>query len=455
VSEERLTVTDVAAQGSTVRATVDYPERLRRFFADDELVFEYDSSVADVPEHVLTIPALAQVAPVAWTRGVGVHTHTVDATFLESLASVGRVLVEMYPEFMEGGIVSCSNPVEETPQRPETDASADPGAGSPNEGLLFSGGVDSLASYVRHREEEPMLISVHGWVVSVEEQRRWKRARERITEFAESRGCEQAFVTANMLDVLDTPMLHAHFKRYYDGSWYSSVGHGLGLLALCAPIAYRDGLDEVYIAATHTAEFDEPWGSHPDIDGQVEWTGTTCTHDGYELSRQEKLDLIAEYADTAGDSFTIRACTRDKSGGNCCACEKCYRTAIGLWLAGLNPVEYGYDLPPDAFERARDGLESGDWLAGEDERFMWADIQRHAADRAVAGDDSGGSSVADDSSLDAAGAADFFAWLQSTDLGALTEQSGPPVDDRLVRAIARNLPTSVYERLYPVYARGS
>jgi hypothetical protein len=443
MAEPTLTVADVRASGSTVRATVDYPRQLRRFFAEDELVFEYDDSVADVPEGVLAIPALAQVAPVAWSRGVDVHTHTLDRTFLESLARVGKTLIEMYPEFMDGGSISCTEPVSEPPAPSSDDGTTETGGS----GLLFSGGVDSLASYVRHREEDPTLISVHGWVVSVEEQRRWERTRERISEFAEARGCKQAFVTANMLDVLDTPMLHAHFKRYYDGSWYSSVGHGLGLLALCAPITYRDGLDDIYIAATHTAEFDEPWGSHPDIDDEVEWTGTRCTHDGYELSRQEKLDLIADYAATTDDSFTIRACTRDEAGGNCCACEKCYRTAIGVWLAGLDPGEYGYDLPPDAFERAREGLESGDWLVGEDERFMWADIQRHAADRAVARD--GGHPVGGDTQFDAA---DFFAWLQSTDLRALTEQSGPPVSDRLLRTLARNLPAPVYERLYPIYA---
>lgn len=453
-----ISIGSVSTSGSTLRCPVSYDGRLRRFLSGEPFVADYDVELDSVPESVAVVPVLAHVCPVAWANGATVRVPRVDAEFLESLRAVGNELVEMYPSFMRGGRIEAGEAVENDAGVGSTgtgdarapagdrvrarevrrDGSGRPRAAATEAAMLFSGGVDSLATYVRHREEAPALVSVQGWVLDRDQPERWSRVRRGVERFADARGVASHAVSSNMLEFLHTPMLQAHYKRYVDGAWYSSVGHGLGLLGLCAPLAYARGYSTLYVAATHTEAFDEPWGSHPRIDERVRWTGTRAVHDGYGLTRQEKLGLIADYVRSGNDDVTLRTCIHSATGANCGRCEKCYRTIAGLVLAGLDPNGLGYDVDGGTFEDARTALESGRFVLGEDERFMWQDLKRH---------------VPAEGEYPWPGAAAFFDWLRSADVDALVERSGVPLLDRLVRAGMRHTPYPLYARVYSIYDR--
>ncbi|NKE37603.1 hypothetical protein GWG54_17690 [Natronococcus sp. JC468] len=402
-----------------VRATAD----LERFLTTEPFRTEYDVSIEGVPEGVLAIPVLAQVCPVAWANGADVYVEAVDATFARALEDVEAALCGMY-DFLEGGTLYARRTID-----PE------PGAGGES-GLLFTGGVDSTCSYVRHREESPTLISVRGWTITPDpaDDGKWRQLTGRVSTFAAERGLETAFLESNMLSFLDHPMLLAHYKRHVDGAWYSSVGHGLGLLGLCAPMAYARGIEDLYVAATHWEGIDLEWGSRPDIDDNVRWAGTQCHHDGYELTRQERLDAIADYVRSDAPDLELQTCNRQMKG-NCGRCEKCYRTAVGLRLSGLEPTEHGYPFSDPEYARIRAALEGGEWELGQDERYMWADIRERARE------------------VEPASASEraFFEWLEAADLDELVSESGPPLSHRLLRAGARNAPSGVYNRLYPAW----
>lgn len=427
--------------GRTLRTTVRPSSDLARFFTGDPLEVTYDVDLESVPDSLLVVPALAQVCPVAWAAGADVYVDTVDTKFVSALEDVQAAMLEMY-DFLEGGDLYAREVVDvgsaaSDATADDGDIDGDDGDGSSESGLLFTGGVDSTCSYVRHREEEPTLISIRGWTItpnrSADEQ--WNHLVDRVTDFAADRGLETAFVEANMLSFLDHPMLLAHYKRYVDGGWYSSVGHGLGLLGLCAPLAAARGIEDLYMAATHWDGIDLEWGSHPDIDDNVRWDGTRCHHDAYDLTRQERLDVLAAYVESDAPDLELQTCN-DRMDGNCGVCEKCYRTAVGLRLSGLEPTEHGYPFTDDRYHDLRRGLEGGRWILGQDERYMWEDIRdrvretepRTAAERA------------------------FFAWLESADLSEIVDNSGSPLRHRVLRAGARNAPDPVYTTLYPAWS---
>ena len=467
-----IAIAPLEVDGGTLRCDVSYDRPLRRFFTGEAFVADYDVDLEAVPESVAVIPVLAHVCPVAWANGADVRAPAVDAEFLESLRAVGNELVDMYPAFMRGGRVRVAEAVDgnETVEgdeangvRPgrsgtgptreegtsrtgtdETGRTGDGGAGT-DAAMLFTGGVDSLATYVRHREEAPALVSVQGWVVKRDQPERWARVWRGVERFADDRGVRSHAISSNMLDFLDTPMLQAHYKRFVDGAWYSSVGHGLGMLGLCAPLAFAAGYGRIYMAATHTAAFAEPWGSHPRIDDRIRWSGTRAVHDGYELSRQEKLELIADYVRAGNGDLVLRTCIHSATGENCSECEKCYRTMVGLLLAGLDPNDHGYEMDAGTFEEIRSALEDGEFTMGEDERFMWRDIRDHVPESVDRGEPTGRYPWPE---ADA-----FFAWLRSADLDELVDRSGPPLADRVVRAGMRHTPQPVYAGVYSVYDR--
>ncbi|MDQ2052041.1 hypothetical protein RBH26_16310 [Natronolimnohabitans sp. A-GB9] len=413
----------VSADGTTLEADVTTSADLERFVTDEPFRTDYDVPIEDVPDGVLVIPVLAQVCPVAWANGADVYVDEVDATFASALADVEESLCRMH-DFLEGGTLYAKETID-----------PDPDAGGES-GLLFTGGVDSTCSYVRHREESPTLISIRGWTITPDpaDDEDWAHLRERVSAFADDHDLETAFLESNMLSFLDHAMLLAHYKRYVDGAWYSSVGHGLGLLGLCAPMAYARGMDDLYVAATHWEGIDLEWGSRPDIDDHVRWAGTQCHHDSYDLTRQERLDVIADFVREEEPGLQLQTCN-DRMDGNCGECEKCYRTAVGLRLAGLDPTDHGYPFADEDYREIRTALEDGRWVLGQDERYMWADIR----ERARTTDPS--------SSAEAA----FFEWLDETDLGDLVSESGPPLSHRLLRAGARNAPASVYNVVYPAW----
>ncbi|WP_252698561.1 hypothetical protein [Natronosalvus vescus] len=443
----------------TLRTTVQPSRDLARFFTGDPLEITYDTSIEDVPESILVIPALAQVCPVAWANGADVTADAVDATFVAAVEEIKATMLEMY-DFLEGGELYAREVVDndfanerslesaDAPPSPTSAESARPvetdGIGlderNPSSGgesgLLFTGGVDSTCSYVRHREEAPTLISIRGWTISPDSSgdEQWNHLTRRVTDFADERSLETAFVEANMLSFLDHPMLLAHYKRYVDGGWYSSVGHGLGLLGLCAPMAAARGIDDLYMAATHWEGIDLEWGSRPDIDDHVRWGGTQCHHDCYDLTRQERLDAIAAYVDSDAPGLELQTCN-NRMDGNCGTCEKCYRTAVGLRLSGLEPSDHGYPFSEDEYPEIRRALEEGHWILGEDERYMWEDIRDRSRE------------TEPESPAERA----FFEWLDQADLSSIVDNSGSPLHHRVLRAGARNAPDAVYSRLYPAW----
>jgi len=121
--------------------------------------------------------------------------------------------------------------------------------------------------------------------------------------------------------------------------------------------------------------------------------------------------------------------------GNCGECEKCYRTAVGLRLSGLEPPAHGYPFADADYHDLRRSLERGDWVLGQDERHMWADIRERARETEP-------TSPAERT---------FFEWLETVDLDELVSSSEPPLTHRLFWVGARNAPASVYNTAYPVW----
>lgn len=446
-----VTLTDVIADESTIRYEFDASGRMRRFLSGEDFFAEYDADIGGVPDAILTIPWLANVAPIAWANGATIRVSTVDETFLHSLRAVGRSLVEMYPAFMEGGAIRVGEVVpadderlrdataneksargQSTRGRSPRDEQADGGS---NAGVMFSGGVDSLATFLRHRDERPVLFSVNGFDVRLHRPDAWERKEAALRSFGEKHGLENAFVRANMTSFHDQFMVHSHFRRYIDSNWFDAVQAGLGLLGLCAPVAHRKRIETLYMAGSYSEEYPHAVSFHPSVVDNVAWTPTTVAHDAYELTRQDKIERIAEYVTSEDPDLTIHTCLQSEVG-NCNQCEKCARTVAGLYLAGLDPNRHGYDADGQRFAVYREKLEGGEWQLTEGVKPLWKDIQN---------------AISFEREFPNPETRAFFEWLDRVDIDDLVAQSTSPVSRSVVRALARDTPYEVYASLYPVY----
>ncbi|MDB2272859.1 hypothetical protein PM032_17995 [Halorubrum ezzemoulense] len=417
---------DVSENRARIRYTAE--GGLGRFFNTETFYVEYSSDISDVPTEIVLIPLLANVAPVCWATDSEIHVPSIDAEFVDSLEEVRDGFSELYPMFTGSSSIHG--------ERVNMQAN-----GSGESGMLFSGGVDSLATFIRHRDEKPTLFLAQGIDIDLDQDSAWNRTLNYAKNFADTYDTEVQTMKTNCYSFVSRQMLSAHFgEEITDNSWWSGVQHGMGLLGLCAPIAYKQGLSDLYIGSTHTESFDRPWGSHPKVDNQVFWRGTQCHHDSHDITRQQKIQVIADHSEDKNSSLQIRSCFNSSDGGNCGVCEKCCRTIIGLDLVDVVPSDYGFpvELDQQYYDHVQMGFEDGRWRLGYDELYMWTDLQNHITEEVLS---------------KSGPRADFYRWLSSLNLREYRQVRSTSTKNRLLWWTARKVPKPVFDLVYSIYNR--
>lgn len=361
----RITVKSVKTEYNKVIIDFACQGQVRKFFSNERFFAEYSVPVTNIPGSILLIPFLATACPIAWAVHADVHVEMLDENFFYALKRIKLALQKFYPRMNFSGEV-CTDTLE-TSQ-----------VGLRNRSMcLFSGGIDSLATYVCHEAETPILVSIHGVDAKIDVNKGWRIAEANLRDFSKRAGVELSVIRSNFYAILDHLMLTTYNERL-NGSWWGQVMHGLAFLGLCAPLAYVEGVGKLYIASSHTPEFRKPWASAPEIDSNLRWAGTKCIHDAYELSRQEKIQVISDYVQQGHDWLIIRVCYKSHDGSNCSICEKCSRTIIGLILAGIDPSKHGFNISANMFRSIKKKLINDEWSFTDNDRFMWTDLQHHA-----------------------------------------------------------------------------
>jgi hypothetical protein len=346
------------------------PGAAQKYFAADRFWVDYgDIDLTNVPAHIALLPALGTVLPVAIAVGVSVTVPVLDPVFAAQARRIDGHLRGLYRHFAQTPLLLSGAPAEDT-WKP-----AEPGRA----GLLYSGGIDSTASLIRHREKVRALISVWGADVEVEDADLWA-ATENVTATAPAKqGTRRITARTNMRGILDQLRLDRTFDRGFSGTnWWGGAHHGLGLTTLVAPVARALDLGRVIIAASFSEKYCLPWGSTPTLDNQVKWTGGAVEHDSYELDRQAKIAQFVAPFIRDGHVLKLSVCYHVNRGGenvNCGHCEKCLRTASGLLAEDVDPKLAGMPVGEPQFDEWRRKMDAGQVDLGN-VLSLWTDVQR-------------------------------------------------------------------------------
>jgi len=347
----------IAAAGSTRRYF-----RHRVFWADFA-----GMSLDDVDPAILVIPALGTVLPVAWAAGEAVQVEGVDAEYAEAAEELGHVIGAMYPQF-------ATDEFHLNGERIQAAAQHHSGALQ-----LYSGGVDSATTLIRHKEEMRELVSVWGADVDLQNKALWQQLQTLMSVGTLTSAHERVVVKSNLRTVIDVTRLNYHFGKSMNGiDWWPAIHHGIGLISLTAPIASAKGRKTVYVASSHSAEFNTPWGSAPSLDNLIRWAGTRVVHDGYEYNRQAKVQRVITPWITAGGKIKLAVCYKASRGGdslNCGHCEKCIRTASALIVSGINPASAGVPTTSLDLEQWQRQLNTDSLTFTPNEVYQWKAIQ--------------------------------------------------------------------------------
>lgn len=357
----------VLINGSTVSYELSCAPEMRKYFSSRRMFATYDVDMSDVPEALLLIPLLATLAPIAWFLGAELRAPCIDVEFLQALVDIKESFRRLHSAADWSGEVRANRLV-------DTSRSYQ----GRRHAILFSGGVDSVTSAVVHREKKPRLITVWGADLGLAQHGQWEQALAANRTFARNRSVNISFIKTNFRTFFDSYKLNARSKRHFP-NWYSGYQQGLGLVGLCAPLSCVHELASVYMPSTHTADFAQPWGSHPEIDNHIKWASTRAIHDGYELSRQEKLAVLAKHIREEDPDLSVRVCWG--KGANCSRCEKCSVTMIGFVLEGIDPNKHGFRFNAATLSHIRTQLENGRFQMSDSLVWILTQIQKRAASR--------------------------------------------------------------------------
>jgi hypothetical protein len=291
-------------QRVSLRAVVRYESR--ELPAEDTYSFVVDADIAhQVSER--GSPWLALLLPMAVTFHEPLELPVpVDRRQYEGAHKLMQTWIDWYPDL---NLASVPIHAEIEDRKP---------AGA-RKAAFFSGGVDTFYTVLSNPDIDDLIL-IRGFDLPLQDDAVYDRVVGRLNQAASELGKELITVAINFRE---------NASRRVD-IMRLSTGGNLASIAL----ALENRWSTAMISASLSRHSLRPSGSHPSTDRLYSTAGTEIVHFGWEPTRYEKIQAIA---DNPIVRKYVRVCWVDEQGGNCGRCAKCYRSMLGFQLAGVLP----------------------------------------------------------------------------------------------------------------------
>lgn len=300
---------------------------------------DYDISIEKVPDSVAIIPFVANFIPMVWLFDAEMHIPDIDKAYYESIPEFKKGFENMHKKFQCGGKI-VTEKITENHSLVSAEKSA----------AFFSGGVDATNTLINHIDENPVMITLWGADMSVDNTEGWGNIYNHVVNASKTFGLELRIVKSNFKALLNIDNLNSFIQtKEFTSNWYEHFYYGIAFFGQIAPLAFILGFSVVYLASTNSYEDIGNYicGSDPTIDDYIRFVDARAVHDSFNITRQDKIHNICNYRKQKNIASPLRVCWKSKSAVNCCDCEKCFRTIIGIIAEGENPVEYGFPYYTD------------------------------------------------------------------------------------------------------------
>lgn len=348
-------------EGKKIIYDYSMDSHIQKFFdKNHDFYSKYGVDVSTSPDSIAVIPFLSNMLPIAWFAGFNIEINELDEDFYNAISLVKIEFQKQFPTYQLNGKLKTKKLVKNSITGNKS-------------AMLFSGGVDAYATYIRIYESTPDLITIHGADIEIEDQSQWND----FTSFVE---------TEKLLEHNQKKYIETNVRKFYtyqvelllkDIGWWGKVQHGLSLIGSLAPISYLYSYTSIYIASSYTEQINIAWGSTPEIDEKISWASIKVFHNGYDLKRQDKVDLITGFAKDTNTQFKLRVCySENRDEFNCSRCEKCYRTILGIILNGKDPNDYGFEVGSSVYKDMFETLHIGN--ASKGLQYFWWELMEKA-----------------------------------------------------------------------------
>lgn len=323
----------IEVNGSSVSYKIKISESLKKYFSTDTLFIDYGEDITSIPKSILSIPFIGTLITFSWITDSVLWIKEIDETYYESTKKLKLAFQELYPGFKLSGRLVPAKIVPNVLNEHQPNKSI----------LLFSGGIDAHTTYIRNKTKELTLCNIQGWYKSPEERNQVAEADfNDISAFATMHSCTTAFLKSNFAQLINNRFDKDFRSKTGDSYWHGFL-HSTAFIALAIPIAYFHSIPQILIASSFTIGDERICASYPTTDSCHYFANTGyTTHDGFELSRQDKIALIVKHQKNSGQPYPIRVCSFNDH--NCCTCEKCFRTILGIIAENGNLADFDFNI---------------------------------------------------------------------------------------------------------------
>lgn len=360
----KITVAQIFIKGHRLEVFYNVSGNAEKYFTPGVNKFwaEYNENIDIVPPSIAVIPFVCNVLPIVWLADMELVVDELDKTFYECLPEVrhGYMLLSPMLNFL-GGRLTVKKIVDNkyTPSKQEA--------------VLFSGGVDAFATLFNHIDSKPMLVTLYGADIPLDDEEGWNVVSKHVSHTAETFGLpEPRFVKTNFREFIAGKVWR--LVRKSGDNWWHGYQHGLGIISHVAPIAWLHKFSRVYIASSFTYDHTFICASDPVIDSHIRFAGTEVRHDGYYMNRIDKVKKIVDACESFGKDIQLRVCWISRGGHNCCKCEKCIRTIFNILVVNGNPEQYGFHVTPE-IQKEYKKIVTDEILDKKNIKFSWYEIQ--------------------------------------------------------------------------------
>lgn len=314
----------------------------KKFFNSEIPFFvEYSKPIDQVPENIAIIPFIVNILPVAWLFNAQIIVNEIDEEFYNSINEFKQGYKEMYPQLNFLGEIISKRKI------------ANPKIMNSKSAVFFSGGVDAYQTLISHINENPTLVTLWGSDITLEDIEGWNIVEEHTKNVSTKYNLDYVVIKSSFRNFLNENILSEYtYPRVNDG-WWHGFQHGIGLIGHMAPYAFQYNIQNIYIASSFTIEDKGKvtCASDPSIDNKIKFSSSNVFHDGYEYNRQQKIHQLCNYVKSSGQKLQLRVCWESSGGSNCCKCEKCCRTILGIIAEKENPRDYGFNYSDKEFSK--------------------------------------------------------------------------------------------------------
>ena len=329
----KIVLDKIVKSSNLVKYFFHVNDSLSPYFKANYLFIQYDDDITSVPLSILTIPFVNIMAGFSWLSDSTLFVDEIDKTYYYAFKRLKVAYNELHRVNFKGLFVP-SRIVENSFHKPNNESL-----------LLFGGGVDCHTSFLRNRNTVSGIVNIYGWLNDIDEDSKVDKSDEAGTKYyATSMGIVAHHVRSNFAslfalseidDKLCNPAINTSF-------WYGLL-HPMAFLSISAPLAWKYQIPTLLIASSYTKDrADLHCASFITTDSEFRFAENGHTiHDGFELNRQEKVELLVNYQRSTDRPYIIQACSFNDH--NCCSCEKCFRTITELVAEDADPRLFGFN----------------------------------------------------------------------------------------------------------------